>query len=518
MSADSVAASVRSRPRALVVAAAAAVALVAILVVLAAAGGGGSAAAPSQAATRLVPAAALVYVHLSTDTRREGVRRAQTLASSFPSYARLRDGLLRRLSAPGCGISGSLHGQDAALALLPGTGGTAGSLVLIDTGKHHAAAAQRSCGQVSARYIGRYLAIGQPATLAEAAGLAAGRGHSLADDPLYRHASANLPSDRVLDAFASAAGVRRLLAPQGGVLGAAGVLLDRPGLRGVAASLSAERPGVRIVLHTITDPTAAGAGASRPFTPTLQHVIPAKAFAYLGVSDVGTALGRLLGALGSGSGSASSGSGSALGALLTRAKAQLDRVAGGRLTSDVLSLFRGEVGVALTPALPAPVLTLVARTHNDEATRAALAVLRAPLARLLTPPGGNPPRWTRSVVAGAEAFSLQIAPGIQVAYAVFGGKLVIATKLSGIADLRRGGAPLDSTSEYREVAGNPGGTVSSVVFLDFHQLLRLGEETGLGGSAAYRSYRDDLAKVRAIGAHSSSAGDESTAEILLSIP
>jgi hypothetical protein len=60
--------------------------------------------------------------------------------------------------------------------------------------------------------------------------------------------------------------------------------------------------------------------------------------------------------------------------------------------------------------------------------------------------------------------------------------------------------------------------VSSVLFLDFTELLRLGEQTGLGDSRAYQSVRDDLQKVRAVGAWSSGAGDESTAEINLSIP
>lgn len=478
--------------------------------------GGGSQAPPSDGATRLVPASALVYVHLSTDGSRAGVQRAQRLARSFPSYERLRTALLRRLSAPGCGISGAFKGKDAALALLPGSGGTAGSLVLVDTGTEHKAARQRSCGLVSARYVGRYLAIGQPQTLQAAAALAAGRGASLAAAPLYVRASRGLPGDRVLDAFASADGVRRLLEPQPGLLGAAGTLLDRPGLLAVAASLSADSPGARIVLRSITAPGAPGAGFRR-FEPTFQSAIARSAFAYLGVSDVGGAAKRLLGALSAGSGGG--GAAGALAGLLQRAKAQLDREAGGRLTRDVLSLFKGEVAVALTPAVPAPVLTILAHTRSDAATSAALASLRAPLARLLTAPGAASPRWQAQTIAGAQAYVLRLAPGIQIAYAVFGGKLVIATQPSGIAAVRRvGGGGIGATSAYRQVVGAPGGPVTSVLFLDFHQLLRLGEETGLGASAAYQSFKGDLAKVRAVGAHSSGAGGESTAEILLSIP
>ncbi|HEU4979276.1 MAG TPA: DUF3352 domain-containing protein, partial [Solirubrobacteraceae bacterium] len=456
--------------------------------------------------------------HLSTDTSRDGVKRAQSLARSFPSYERLRDSLLRRLSAPGCGISGAFKGKDAALAILAPThpgGGTAGSLVLVDTGKDHPGSREHTCGLVSARYVGRYLAIGQPQTLGDAVALAAGKGRSLATDPLYRQASKGLPDDRVIDAFASAAGVRDLLAPQTGLLGAVGALLDRPGLRGVAASLSADDPGAKIVLRTIT--TGKGGGGFRPFHPALQSAIPKSAFAYLGVSDVGGAAKRLLGALSAGSGGG--GTAGALAGLLQRAKAQLDREAGGRLTRDVLSLFKGEVAVALTPAVPAPVLTIVAHTRSDAATSAALGALRAPLARLLTAPGASAPTWRAQTIAGTQAYLLRLAPGIQIAYAVFGGKLVIATQPSGIAAVRRASAGgIGATDEYKQVVGAPGGRVTSVLFLDFHQLLRLGEETGLGASAAYQSFKGDLEKVRAVGAHSSGAGDESTAEILLSIP
>ena len=65
-----------------------------------------------------------------------------------------------------------------------------------------------------------------------------------------------LPADRVADAWASADGVRRLLAPQGGVLGAAGVLLDQPGLKGAGVGLVAHDKGARIVVRSELDPKA----------------------------------------------------------------------------------------------------------------------------------------------------------------------------------------------------------------------------------------------------------------------
>src|SRR4051794_7637422 len=68
----------RLGPRALGGFAVALVLLVALLWVVLARGSGGG--APAAAATKLVPADALVYVHLSTDTGRDGTKAARDLA------------------------------------------------------------------------------------------------------------------------------------------------------------------------------------------------------------------------------------------------------------------------------------------------------------------------------------------------------------------------------------------------------------------------------------------------------
>jgi hypothetical protein len=60
--------------------------------------------------------------------------------------------------------------------------------------------------------------------------------------------------------------------------------------------------------------------------------------------------------------------------------------------------------------------------------------------------------------------------------------------------------------------------VTSVVFLDFSQLLRLGEQTGLNDSRAYLAVKADLAKVRSVGASSTGSGEDTTTEIRISIP
>ena len=60
--------------------------------------------------------------------------------------------------------------------------------------------------------------------------------------------------------------------------------------------------------------------------------------------------------------------------------------------------------------------------------------------------------------------------------------------------------------------------MSSLLFLDFTQLLRLGEQTGLRDSRDYLAIAPDLEKVQAVGVSSTAEEGSSTSEISLLIP
>lgn len=505
--------SASARSRAL--AAAAAVVVVGVALVLALGGGGqeGPAAPPDEAA-RLVPAGALAYVHLATDARRPGVARAERLAARFPGWPALRKQLLARLSAPGCGVTAAaLRGGEAALAVLPDSGAgppAAQTLVLLDTGRE-GPAQHRTCGATASRRIGRFLAVGSEATLRVAAALAAGKGPSLASDALYRKAREGLPGDRVLDGFFTVAALRTLLAPQGGLTGAAGALLDRPGLRGGAFAATATARGARLTVHGVVDPKAAG-GRYEAFAPTLDALAPAGALLFVDARGLGLALRRLLGL----AGSASEG----LGALLTRLRAELRR-AGGGLEGRLTKLFSGETSLTITRADPAPRLTVVATVTDEAAARRTLADLQAPLAALLAPPaqgGGVAPTFDQVTVGGVEAFQLRAGGGLELDYAVFDGHAVLSTNLSGIAAVKLAGRRLTESAVYQGVLGERPKRVGSLLFLDFRQLLALGEQTGLTGNRAYQQVRRDLSRVRTVGGTTSGDADQFTLQIELEIP
>ncbi len=75
----------------------------------------------------------------------------------------------------------------------------------------------RNGAATTAAFIQHYLVLGQDVSVRAAVDVASGTGTSLQASDAYRKAAAGEPADRVLDAYASVAGVRRLLAPQGGV-------------------------------------------------------------------------------------------------------------------------------------------------------------------------------------------------------------------------------------------------------------------------------------------------------------
>lgn len=464
---------------------------------------GGDGPPIAVSAARLVPADALVFVHLSTDTGRKATKDALRIAKRFPGFAAAQSSILGRLSAPGCPIALATlrKGSEAALALIDAGGGSAGSLILVDTGDATKIRASQ-CGDLTTEKIGRFYVIGQPQTVQMARQLNRGKGASLAADPAYRRELAKLPTDRVADAWISRDGVRRLLAPQSGLLGVAGTLLDSAGLRDVAAALTPTSQGARLSIRSLRDIKVAKPAPSpfQPFTPSLQTTVPAGSFATLGLKGLSSAAGRLLGLVGP--------QAAAIGPLLARA---------GKDLAPLLDLFRGEVSVSLIRQTPAPILTLVVRPKDIRAAIRTLSAAEAPVARLLRRSGGPVPRWS----AQGGVHRLRPAPGIEFDYAVFDGLVAVSTKPAGIAGVRNADVHITDTPEWRATIGSDGAAsnaVTSLLFLDFSQLLRLGEQTGLDSNKAYLAVKADLQKIKAVGAHTSSAGDESTAELSLLIP
>jgi hypothetical protein len=211
----------------------------------------------------------------------------------------------------------------------------------------------------------------------------------------------------------------------------------------------------------------------------------------------------------------------AVAALLVRTAAEARR-SGLEPDRRLLPLLRGEVALWLKTARPDPALTLIARAPDEDATRKALADLQGPLTRALTPPGAAPgavPRFQARRIAGVSALVLQLGPRSLIAYAVFDGKLVVSTSLPAIEAVRHRSGSLADSPSFRSVLDGRPDRVTSLLFLDFSQLLALfGGGSSLSTSPAYSAVLTDLRKVKALGSATSGGRHDTTTELTLLIP
>ena len=509
---------VARQPRSLaVLAAVAAVALVAGLVCAR-----GGAEGPPDAAAALVPAGALAYVHLSTDRERAADVRLARLAGALPPIGRLRERLAAGIAPRAFDVERDVLpwlGDELAYAAVS----PADSVVLAavaDRPKAEAlvarignlSAAQRHrgvqvlvAGSTAIAFVGDFLALGTEPAVRAAIDRDQGRGAGLAGADAYERALAGTPAERSLTAYASAAGVREVLAARDGLPGTLGALLDRPGLTAAGAAVTAEEGGLRLHVRL-----SGGAPEDADFEPVLLERVPEGAAAYLGVRGA-LRLSRLLARLGAG------GPLEAVRAALAEGGVELDR--------DLLAPLAGEVAVSVTgpaedpegSAGGAPVVTLKARTAEPRRTEGALARLQEPLASRLALPG-TVPGFKPETIGGLEAFTLRVTPELAPSYAVSGDGVVISTAPAGLAPPR---GTLAGSAGFRATIGQVPAKADSLIFLDLRQLLALGEQTGLTAISGLSTAREDLQRVSAAGAivtEDPAHPSDTTAELFLQIP
>jgi hypothetical protein len=498
-------------------------------------------APPATGAASIVPADALAYVHLSTDPGRPSVPRASALERSLPGLYSLSNSLTARLSTI---LGGGVHldyardirpwlGKEAAIALLDTESSSAGSLTVLDVRNRIRAQAllQRSGAIASGNYRGiglqsyqtgtelafvkHYLVLGQDAGVRAAIDVAARAAGSLADSSSYRAAAAGEPADRVLDAYASTAGVRRLLAGATGALGALGTMISQPALTGTTVSVSPASDGARIRVHGALDPGLVRLGGRPPqFTPTLPGLLPSGSTLMLDVARLNRVAPRVFGAL------AKIGVASGVAPLMDRLGSAL--AAQGVNLAKVLSLLDGEAAFGLVAGAPGagPAPVIVARTADQAAARQILAELEIPLQQLFPAPGSGPGQqavWNDRQVGGVTVHQLAMQPGLQVDFAVFNGLVAASTSVAAIAAIAHHSHSLSGDAGYRTALGGNPSRVTSLLFLEFSQLLSLAEQTGLTHAARYGAIGPDLQRIHAVGLSSTTGENDTTAELFLQI-
>jgi hypothetical protein len=142
--------------------------------------------------------------------------------------------------------------------------------------------------------------------------------------------------------------------------------------------------------------------------------------------------------------------------------------------------------------------------------REVLARLQDPLARALAGDQGATPAFQSRSIAGADAFSLDIAAGFAPTYAVTGDTVVVSTSAAGLERFSARTSRLRAARGFRAAVPRIPATVESLGFVDVRQLLVLGEQTGLTA--------DVLRPVSAAAAVSEREKDDTTAEPSFEIP
>jgi len=279
------------------------------------------------------------------------------------------------------------------------------------------------------------------------------------------------------------------VAGQGGVARVVAGLLDGPKLRGVGASARADARGLRLHLRRL------GAGGAEA-APRLVDDVPGGAVALLAGPSLTAAVeaARRAGA----------------GAALETARTTLRDAASLDLDRDLLGRMGGEFAAWVEPGAAAPVVTLAARTTDPGGMREVLARLQDPLARALAGDQGATPTFAARAIAGADAYTLDIADGFAPTYAVTGDTVVASTSPAGLEALRGRTPRLRAARGFRAAINRIPARIESLGFVDVRQLLALGEKTGLTAEV--------LRPVRAAAAVIEREKDDTTAELFFEIP
>ena len=473
----------------------AAAAAIVVLVLVLAAGG------ESQDPARLVPADALAYVEVNTDSASSADRGADALARKLPMLsdqvaARLGSGL-RAFAAAGLAPGGTRAGwlgDDAAVAMVGGARLPATVELLAVSNQPGANAfAERLTGDRSAtRYRGVALRTGRRASVAITHGFlvygptllvklivdtAIGDGSNLADDPDYSAATGGLPGDRLALAYVSSSGANRLL----GGASTLRPLASGSAVRGVGIALNTSGDDVELTARSAFHPGDGGKpplAALTQFDPRLPARLPADSLVYAGVGTAGATLKRSLSGLG--------GLGSAVSTAFLALVPNHSTHSLGRL----LPLLGKETAVVVqsgpgsSSSSPSPPEAGLVSVHVDpKQVKAAL-------------PDGS---------------------GSHVAHRLDGTTLRVGGDAAEVARLSKPQGSLDTTAGYSNAMVEFSTTPTLQAYLDLNSLVPLFEAAGLAENPAYASFAPEIRRLRALGLVVSSDSDSVTVQARLTV-
>ena len=343
-------------------------------------------------------------------------------------------------------------------------------------------------------------------------GVAAGEEESLAETEAVKEARAELPDDRTADLWISP----ELAAVASGDRQLSGLdtFLNQQATDGAAVSLSLREDSIELSVRSLQDPELADAApdffSTLPeFEPTLPESINADALAYLGLGSPSESAEELLDQAAKAAPEVLAG--------FERFSKRLAKQEGVAVEKELVPIFDGEVALTVeptggpesadpatpgvAPSLGTPYVALLADDIESEAALEVMAGLQAPIAAAIQPPGGNsgaaPPLFQTTEIGGVEAAALQVSSVVELTYAAFDDRLLIASSPVAVERAANVDDALADDDEFEEVAGTLPGDPSLLAYLDVRELITLGERIGLATDPAYARLAGDLRTLEA---------------------
>ena len=516
---------------------------------------GGESCAPDDDAAGLVPADALLYVHVNTDADSEQYEKASALADRLPT---LTDQLIAALpGAAGAGIEYDRDvrpwlGGEAAVALLRDGADAVEQALLLEIDDENGAerfsdqlvgrrtdssdvagVAVTSRGRLATAEVDGFLVIGSRESVRAVIEAQDSDGSALADDDTAEEVVDELPSDSLATAFVSEHGAADLFRA-GAPLGSLEVFVGAAATTGAAAALVALDDGIEIETHSALDPERLEAapgffGAFAPFEPELVGELSAQSLLYLGLGDPERSVKALL--------EQATAEAPGLTEGFERFSKELRKDGDVSIEREILPLLAGEVAVGIEPppkaggdageenedeAVPeeiepggpapipeepgeldfsgVPYVVFVADDVDEEQARRTLADLQVPIAEALEPEeSGQAPVFEGTDIAGVQARSLRISPTVNLTYAIFDEKLVVATDPAGVEQVKSGESSLPDSSQYEAATEGFGGDLATIIYLNLGDLIALAERQGLSEDPAYALFAGEVRRLQAMG-------------------
>jgi hypothetical protein len=399
----------------------------------------------------------------------------------------------------------------------------------------------RAAGQVSTAIVGGFLVLAPRAALERVIDTEVGPGRSLEESEPAEEVAEELPDDGVAAAYISAEGAEDLFRA-GAPLGSFEAFVNSDATRGVGAALVAAEDALELEMQSLLDAErlkgSPGFFSAFPaFEPSLADEFSSGSLLYLGIGDPQQSVRALL--------AQASAEAPQLVAGFEEFSERLSQEGKVNFEREVLSVLGGEAALGIEPppeggedeggeqgpgateaeaplGLPpegpgaplpggpaagaevpftgAPYVDFVAEGVDEEQAREALADLQVPIARALDPSeSGQAPVFEDQKIEGLDAPSLRISPTINLTYALFGGKLVVATDPAGVSQVKAGDRSLEDSDRFEAATDGFSDELSAILYLNLADLIGLAEREGLAADPSYALFAEEIRELDALG-------------------